>query len=157
MTCSKITDMIYEDGSISLSNRFQIWAHTAFCPDCAKKIERLESAKEMLREDFFPQTPELEDLIMARIAVIENEEESYENPAYAAAGGLSTRGWVIAGFIILVSLVTAYFGFDFQSLSNELGASFILPVGITVGIVVTSYGAFFIGSHLKELSERFGL
>jgi hypothetical protein len=35
--------------------------------------------------------------------------------------------------------------------------SFLLPVGITVGIVLTSYGALFIGGHLKELSERFRL
>jgi hypothetical protein len=35
--------------------------------------------------------------------------------------------------------------------------SYLLPVGITIGIVLTSYGALFIGSHLKELSERFGL
>jgi hypothetical protein len=30
-------------------------------------------------------------------------------------------------------------------------------VGITIGIVLTCYGALFIGSHLKELMERFGL
>jgi hypothetical protein len=35
--------------------------------------------------------------------------------------------------------------------------SFLLPVGITFGIVLTSYGALFIGSHLEEFSERFGL
>ena len=35
--------------------------------------------------------------------------------------------------------------------------SFLLPVGITIGVVLTTYGALFIGSHLKELSERFGL
>ncbi|MCL2196373.1 MAG: peptidoglycan-binding protein [Treponema sp.] len=156
MTCSKILDMIYEDGPIPLLNQLQIWAHTFFCSDCAEKINRYESAKEILQEDFFPKSPDFENSIMARIA-IEEEQKAVENPAYAAPGGLSTRGWVIAGFVILVSLVTAYFGFDFRSLANELGASFVLPVGITVGIVVTSYGAFFIGSHLKELTERFGL
>jgi len=156
MTCSKIMDMIYEDTDISFLSQLQIWAHTFFCSECAQKIERYESAKEILREDFFPSSPGFEDSIMARIAA-EEEQESYENAAYSIPGGLSTRGWVIAGLVILVSLVTAYFGFDFRSLANELGASFVLPVGITVGIVVTSYGALFIGSHLKEFSERFGL
>jgi hypothetical protein len=72
-------------------------------------------------------------------------------------GGLSTRGWVIAGFIILVSMATAFFGLDFQKLAQETGTSFLLPIGITIGIVLTTYGALFIGSHLQELSERFGL
>jgi len=156
MTCSKIMDMIYDDGPVPLLNQLQIWAHIFFCPECAHKIELYESAKEMLKADFFPASVELEDSIMARIA-IEEEQKAIENPAYAAPGGLSTRGWVIAGLVILISLVTAYFGFDFRSLANELGASFMVPIGITVGIVVTSYGALFIGSHLKELSERFGL
>jgi len=30
-------------------------------------------------------------------------------------------------------------------------------MGITIGIILTTYGALFIGSHLKQLSERFGL
>jgi len=157
MTCSKIIDMIYEDEPIPYLNQLQIWVHVFFCPECAQKIERYESAKDILREDFFPPSCEMENSIMARIAIEDKETEVYENPAHAAPGGLSTRGWVIAGLVILISLVTAYFGFDFRSLANELGASFVLPVGITVGIVVTSYGAFFIGSHLKELTERFGL
>ena len=89
--------------------------------------------------------------------VAAEEEQQETEEIYAVPGGLSTRGWVIAGLIILVSLVTAFFGLDFQKLALETGMSFLLPVGITIGIVLTSYGALFIGSHLKELSERFGL
>jgi hypothetical protein len=33
----------------------------------------------------------------------------------------------------------------------------MIPIGITIGIMLTGYGALFIGSHLKEFSERFGL
>ena len=93
------------------------------------------------------------------MAAIAAEEEKNPEPEeiFAIPGGLSTRGWVIAGLIILISLSTAFLGMDFEHIANVAGMSFMLPVGITIGIVLTSYGALFIGSHLKELTERFGL
>jgi len=158
MTCSKILDMVYdycgEDDSMPLLVQIQIWLHTIVCPSCAQEIERLEVSRAIMRDSFFPSSPCLEDIIMAR--VIEDELAETEE-SYAVPAGLSTRGWVIAGLIILVSLATVFFGLDFQQIADETGISFLLPVGITIGIVVTTYGALFIGSHLKELTERFGL
>jgi len=163
MSCSKILDMVYEYSgneplsgcSMPLVNQVQVWLHTIVCPNCAQEIERFEVSKSIMREDFFPASADLEDAIMARIA--EQRQETAEETPYAIPGGISTRGWIIAGLVILVSLVTAFFGLDFQKLANESGISFLLPVGITIGCVLTIYGALFIGSHLKELTERFGL
>ena len=157
MGCLKILDMVYghSEDSMPLLGQFQIWLHTVTCPNCARKIERLEASKAIMREDFFPPSPELEDSIMIKISIEEEQTELEES--YAVPGGLSTRAWVIAGLVILVSLATAFFGLDFKNLADETGTSFLLPVGITIGIVLTTYGALFIGSHLKELTERFGL
>ncbi|MDR0323656.1 MAG: peptidoglycan-binding protein [Treponema sp.] len=163
MNCSKLLDLIFEysnsehgsEDSMPLFSQMQIWLHTFLCQDCAEKIKRFETAKEIMHHDFFPFSPGLEDSIMAKIAAEEKETET--SVPYAIPGGLSVRGWIIAGLIILISLATAFFGFDFQKIAQETGASFLLPVGITIGIVLTVYGAFFIGSHLKEFSERFGL
>jgi len=157
MNCSKILDMYYEsqeggEGSISLLSQIQMWAHIFFCPDCAEKIERYKDARTIMKEDFFPSSaPALEETIMAKIEAEQADE------AHDTVGGFSTQSWVIAGFVILISLATAFFGIAFKSLALESGMSFMLPIGITIGIVLTTYGAFFIGSHLKELSERFGL
>jgi hypothetical protein len=150
-------DMVYEwsEDTMPLPNQIQVWLHTFICPNCAQEIERFEVSKAIMREDFFPPSPDLEDSIMARAAIEDEQTDTEES--HAVPGGLSTRGWVIAGLIILVSLATAFFGLDFQNLADETGMSFLLPVGITVGIVLTTYGALFIGSHLKELTERFGL
>ena len=157
MICSKILDMVYEysENSMPLLNQIQVWLHTIVCPNCAQEIERFEVSKAIMREDFFPPSPGLENSIMSRIAAEENIQETEET--YAVPGGLSTKGWVIAGFIILLSFATAFFGLDFQNLADQTGTSFLLPVGITIGIILTTYGALFIGSHLKELTERFGL
>jgi len=160
MNCSKIMDLFYESqeggesigGTMPFLNQIQVWAHSLFCPVCAEKIEHYEAAKIIMKEDFFPSTPpSLEETIMARIDAEQADE------AHDTIGGFSTQSWVIAGFVILISLATAFFGIAFQSLALESGMSFMLPIGITIGIVLTTYGAFFIGSHLKELSERFGL
>jgi hypothetical protein len=156
MSCLKIMDLYYEDdGHMPLLNQLRIWAHTFFCHDCAAKIHQYENAKAILKEDFFPYSPEQEDRIMARIAA--EKEQTEADTAYAAPGGISTRAWVISGLIIFISLTTAFFGLDFKNLASVSGMSFMLPMGITIGIVLTTYCALFIGSHLKELSERFGL
>jgi len=157
MSCSKMMDLYYElqegkEGTVSFLSQIKLWVHLLFCSACAEKIERYQNATTIMKEDFFPSSPDLEKSIMARIEIEQADEESYDT-----AGGFSTQSWVIAGVAILVSLTTVFFGLDFQRLALEWGMSFMLPVGITIGIVLTTYGAFFIGSHLKELSERFGL
>jgi len=162
MNCSKILDMVYHysdneldgENSMPFLTQIQIWLHTFFCPDCAREIERFQMTRDLMRTDFFPPSPGLEELIMKKVAA---EEEQTETASSVFPGGLSTRGWVITGLIIFVSLTTAFFGLDFNKIAHETGMSFLLPVGITIGIVLTTYSAFFIGSHLKELSERFGL
>ena len=158
MRCSKILDAVYEYSGgepMPLLLQIQVGLHTIICPNCAQEIERFEVCRDILREDFLPPSPGLEDSIMTIIAKEKEQPEAEE--VFATPGGLSTRGWIIAGLIILISLSTVFFGMDFNRIALEAGMSFLLPVGITIGIVLTSYGAFFIGSHLKELSERFGL
>jgi hypothetical protein len=151
-------DMVYEYSdephvtAAGVINQILIWLHTLVCQDCVREIKKYEESRRILMKDFFPPSPELEDTIMAVIAAEEKQTE-----ADLTSGVLSIRGWVIAGLIILISLATASFSLDFKKLALETGMSFLLPVGITVGIVLTSYCAIFIGSHLDELSERFGL
>jgi hypothetical protein len=169
MNCEKILDTVFEhageeplNGNMSFLTQLRVNLHLLFCPDCARQLKRFNAAWELLRDDFLPPAPGLEDSIMAMITLEEEKAcvlEQEETTAYAleVPGGLSTKGWVIAGLILLVSLATAFFSFDFNHVALEAGISFLLPVGITIGIVLTSYGALFIGSHLKELTERFDL
>jgi len=163
MDCARVKDLIYEysgndhgsEGSMPLLDQIQISLHAFFCQNCTRDIALFENARNIMREDFFPPSPDIENPIMARISAEEDISDTEE--IYATPGGISTRGWVIAGLIIMVSLATAFFGIDFKNIARESGMSFLLPIGITIGVVLTTYGALFIGSHLKELSERFGL
>jgi hypothetical protein len=167
MNCNKMMDKFYEYSggeSLPLLLQLRISLHLFFCPGCTQEVERFEAVRDMLHSDFFPPSPDFEDTIMALIAGENSDarsssalEEGEWLEAPDTPGGLSTRGWVIAGIIILFSLASAFIGLDFNEIALAAGMSYLLPVGIITGIVLTSYGALFIGSHLKELSERFGL
>jgi len=164
MICAKVLEKIYENygeeqQDVSLLTQIQVGMHLFFCPDCARENERFMICRDILRNDFIPPSPDFENSVMA---MIPGEETGFEETVQPVAqppipGFLSTRGWVIAGVIMMVSLMSAFFGLEFNKIAHAAGMSFLLPVGITIGIALTIYGALFIGSHLKELSERFGL
>lgn len=146
MDCSKVLDRVYEDEKMPLFMRIRIGLHLIACDACARKVERYGECREILLGGFMPSAPGLEGKVMA---MIEAEESDASQAAESeVAGGFSTKGWVIVGLAMLVSLATAFF---------ITGKTYIIPIGITVGIVLTIYSLLFIGSHLKELSERFGL
>ncbi|MDR0708679.1 MAG: peptidoglycan-binding protein [Spirochaetaceae bacterium] len=156
-----ILDKIYDfsmrssaDCSVSLLNRLEIALYIIFSSRYAVRYLRLEAVREILRSDFLPPVPELEDSIMECINA-DTVEMLYEeqNPSYE----VSFRGWVITGFVVLFSLVMSLFGVGFVRMIPDVASSFLLPIGITIGVIVTVYGSLFIGSHLKELSDRFGL
>jgi hypothetical protein len=156
-----ILDRIYDfslgtsgDNSFSFLGRLEIALYIVFSPRYAREYLRLEATREILRADFFPPVPELEDSIMELIGT-ENMEvlEAGRNSVYE----VSFRNWVVAGLVILISLATSFFGTDSVRVIPDYASSFLLPIGITIGLVVTAYGALFIGTHLKELSNRFGL
>ncbi|MDR1862470.1 MAG: peptidoglycan-binding protein [Treponema sp.] len=159
LCCREITDKMIEslgDEDISPFVQIRIFLHLLFCHDCAEKAKNFEVFRNIMKTDFFPPSPELVETIMVKLPEGEDEEAA-EFPAMAVPGGVSTLGWVIIGFFILISLATSFFGLVFAKVADAEGSSFLLPVGLTIGAVLTGYGVLFIGSHLKELSARFRL
>jgi hypothetical protein len=151
MKCDEFKKMVYEnEEKLSVRERLALAFHVFFCGRCAQELRRFEDTHDLLVSGFITPSPDFSDAIMDRIYAEEQEQEVFDIP-----GGFRTRGWVIAGIIILVSLVTSFFGGDFISIAASQGSSFLRPLGILIGIIISAYGALFIGSHLKELSERF--
>ena len=156
MTCRGFMDKIYDDlgtGECSPAESLQLKAHRLFCPRCAAEERALRAAWRLLGDgEFFPESPDLAEGIMARVYAEEPVSAGEEPEAVA---GVSFRGWVVTGFIVLISLSTSFFGVEFGKIAASQGSSFLLPVGLTIGCVLTGYGALFIGSHLKAFSLRF--
>jgi hypothetical protein len=159
MSCAKILDIVYEQEDMSLFNRIRVGLHLLVCPDCAQEVERFEVCRDILNNDFLSPASDLEDAVMSMISAEEaaNTAEIAEASETEVPGGFSIRGWIIAGIVMLVSLATVFFGLEFNKVALIAGMAFTIPIGITIGIALTSYGALFIGSHLKTLSDRFGL
>ncbi|MCL2834189.1 MAG: peptidoglycan-binding protein [Treponema sp.] len=161
--CAEIRDMLFEqdDEGGSMLQKLRIKIHLLFCPGCAAAYRQLEICGDLIRSGFFPPSPSFEDRIMEQIA---REGSADDIPADEITdtvpevpGGFSFRAWVIIGFFIFASLTSSFIGMDSYGLVSKFGSSFLVPAGITVGIMLTGYGAFFIGSHLKELTEHFKL
>jgi hypothetical protein len=157
MKCDDALDTIYQaEDLLPLWKRLGLAFHIIVCGKCAAHLGTYEKACSLLRTSFFPPSPDFSSTIMNRIFSETCDEDAGNEPVFEA-GGFSTRAWVIAGVIMLFSLASLFFGEDFASIALDQGSSFLLPLGIITGAVITGYGALFIGSHLKELSERFKL
>jgi hypothetical protein len=144
MNCDKAMDTVYEEwgtASPRFLARLGAHLHILCCARCAAEAALLKSARSLMRESFPPPPAELEERIMRSI----NAEE--QGGEYPEVPGVSFRSWVVTGFIVLLSLSSSFF---------REGAP-PLHIGITVGAILTAYGAIFIGSHLKELTARFNL
>ena len=155
MDCETLLDTVYEaekESVLPILIQMRIWLHQLGCSACATELKALRSVEEIMKTDFISPAPDFSGIIMERL-----HEETAADKAMDAPAGFSLRGWIIVGFFVLLSLCSIFFGTNFIHIANVEGLSFLLPVGITIGVVITCYGAFFIGSHLKELSSRFGL
>jgi len=155
MDCQTVMDTVYEaenDGPLPILTQIQVDLHFLCCPGCAEELRKLRRLREIMKTDFFPASPNFGDSLMECLSQEATMEEETDAPT-----GFSFRGWVVIGFFVLFSLSSSFFGVDFIEIADAAGLSFLLPVGLTVGLIVTCYGALFIGSHLKELSARFRL
>ena len=117
---------------------------------------KLELCNEILKSDFFPSSPSFEERVMEQIYAEEIQAKHFMETGQEEPGGFSFRAWVIIGFVLLVSSILL-FGLDLSILASGFDSSFLIPLGITIGIMLTGYGAFFIGSHLNELRTHFKL
>jgi hypothetical protein len=140
-----------EGGSVPLFAQLRLWFHLLTCPACEKEVRYWRALQEIMKTDFFPPAPPVEEFLMERL-----EESAGVHEALAPAG-FSLRLWVLIGCFVLISLGSSFFGMNFIEIANTEGQSFLLPVGITIGVVLTGYGALFIASHLEELTARFHL
>jgi len=163
MDCQSVLTTIFETEKVTdlpFTTQLQITVHCLFCPGCAAEINDWRRAEAIMHSDFFPPSPHFADALIERIHD-ESErfkpEEVFTQEGHFDPAGFSLRAWVLTGCFVLLSLTSVFFGMHFTQIVDATGLSFLLPVGITVGVVLTCYGAFFIGSHLDELSTRFRL
>jgi hypothetical protein len=154
MKCDEKLDKILctdDDTTLSLFMRLQFYIHTFFCDHCRFVIHQYEDSAELMRNNFFYDTPDMSDNIMYQI--LNNESISKDTEIHE---WISFKKWIIAGCIIVVSLVSAFFGFNFNEVASSTDSSYMLSIGLVIGLIVSIYGLLFIGTQMKQLRHFFG-
>jgi hypothetical protein len=149
MKCDEKLDKILcadDDTSLSFITRVQFFLHTFFCDRCRVVMEHYEDSRDLMKNDFFYDIPDLSDTIMNEILREETVLEDVENYEW-----VSFKKWIVGGCIILVSLVSAFFGFNFNAVAVSGDSSYMLSVGLVIGLIVSIYGSLFIGTQMKQL------
>ncbi|MFQ3547659.1 MAG: hypothetical protein SNJ56_04915 [Termitinemataceae bacterium] len=148
MQCDDVRNYLVQHsdarGRIPLYRKIPVLLHLARCPSCRTLYQRFVKSLQLLaalpawQSAAVPE--ELPDSIMSRIASCAPLD------APGAQNPVSFRNWITVGLVIFIALI---------SLPFSLEDSLLLI--ITLSIFLTLYGSLFIGSHIRELSDHFGL
>jgi thiol-disulfide isomerase/thioredoxin len=157
MNCKEAEEKIFWAEQYRLFDRVLLAFHTLRCPHCRKEARLYDQSMELMREDFFSEAAWQGGFALADNVMRIIEENEVEMDFEEAVSPISIARWIITGIVIILSFAVVFFGRDFDKIADSQGTAFLLPVGITIGVVVTSYCGLFIASHLKELSSKFGL
>jgi len=119
--------------------------HLASCPACRARVAEQAAALEAIRAAAAgPLDAELEDAIEDRVMAAVHLLPRPRRELHA-------RDWAISGLVIFASLALVPFDANYGLLRDLVGESFTMPLCLVLGLVVTIYGAVFIGTHMEEL------
>ncbi len=142
MKCEQVAE--YVDRSIdSKGIPFLTWLriglHLLLCSHCRKETTRLQRLYAILPTLQIKNTPSICNDIMKEILKDNSLEESGNQVP------VSYLNWLVGGIILFLSLI------------GTLLTRGTLAIVLTLSIILTVYGALFIGSHLKKFSEKLHL
>lgn len=120
--------------------------HAATCPSCAKVAEKIQAALVTYR---------LPDLVSSVDLVPRVRDLIPFLPAPRRV--VSMRNWLVAGFLLLLSLGGLPLTGGYRALSSQYGMGFSLPLILVLSGALTIYIGLFALSHLDELATRFKL
>jgi len=132
-----------EDGHLPLLVRL----HLSRCASCTAEYTRMRKAIDFMRSEYLPRSPDLAELIMTAIRTSPKAE----------IAPVSFRDWAIVGIVILAAIAIAPLGSAFSWVKKSFGSDFLLPLNVVLGLILSAYGALFIGTHLNEFVIRFKL
>ncbi len=125
---------------------WRIKFHILFCKNCRQEIRKLtEELNSLTCKTPFYITRDISDDVMNIINNFRTVQQK----------NMSNFKWIAAGAIMLSSMFLVSFSNSMIWLKSTFGSSFIIPLSIVQGLVITGYAALFIGSHLDGLKKTF--
>jgi hypothetical protein len=144
MTCKDFQDRLDECEAPGLPAELQL--HAAVCPACATTAGRVQAALAAYRlpdqassVNLVPRLRELLPVLPAPRRVV------------------SMRNWLLAGFMLLLSLGGLPLMAGYRTLSYRYGTGFSLPLILVMSLVLSLYVGLFVLSHLDEFAARLKL
>lgn len=124
---------------------FFLRLHLAACPACRARVAEREAALKTIRAAAAkPVDAALEEAIETRVMAAVRLMPAPRRELHA-------REWVISGLVIFASLALVPFDANYGILRDFFGEGFTMPLCLVLGLVLTIYGAVFIGTHMTEL------
>jgi hypothetical protein len=118
--------------------------HMLYCKVCRKEIHSLQQTFLNLKgKEPFNMLDDLSSIIMNAI---------YSDQVLYGKTVSSTK-WLSVGSLIILSMLGLTFCNSFSSLKLYFGEHLEIPLNIVMGLTITIYVAFFIGSHLDETKK----
>lgn len=120
--------------------------HLARCPKCAARVEMRRRAILLYRLPASGEGADIVDRVMAALPFLERPRRE-----------MPLRNWVVTGLVLSASVVLVPAQGVFSRVIDTYGPQWMLPFVLVFGFSVAIFGAFFIVTHMNELSDRFGL
>jgi hypothetical protein len=119
--------------------------HLSRCPSCRARVEGLDAAIESWRAQEGEALPAreaeaVEGRVMAAVRLMPRPHRE-----------LHARNWILAGLVIVASMAFIPYDRNFLFIKELFGESYTLPLFLVLGLLLTVYGAVFIGTHMEEL------
>ncbi|GMO48766.1 MAG: hypothetical protein Ta2B_30380 [Termitinemataceae bacterium] len=158
MDCKSVRDILYDNVELSspmlLFYRIQAAIHLLHCKDCTAHKNIIEKSNAIMERDFLlPVSAKEENEFCDSIMNVLSKTSQNVNfeKLDEKEKRFSIYVWALTGTVICGSLIAAFFNINILN-AKEMNA-FIVPLSITIGGIVTAYGAMFIVCHLKVLTE----
>ncbi|GAB1433669.1 hypothetical protein MASR2M29_22950 [Spirochaetota bacterium] len=141
MTCRHFLELLDRMDNIDIQE--EMAAHAASCPGCAAELSAVMAGLRLYRLPDVCCSANLVPRIMAMLPLV---------PAPKRL--VSMRNWVLAGLLIMGSVVLVPFMSDFRVLKETFGPAFTIPVSMAFGLIITIYSGIFVISHIDEFGRR---
>ncbi len=143
MKCDKAISYYLQNDEIGRIP-FKVRIHTFFCPVCSGEIMQLMLMFRLLEEkSIWEMDKDIKDNVMDKI----------QRQSVFAEKRISGLKWVVIGIIIFASMFLINFSESFMWLKEQFGSSFVIPMSIVLGLVLTVYLMLFTSSNIDFLEK----
>lgn len=143
MKCEKMIEYYLKQEQSDYLPLIVRW-HMLFCPGCRSEVRKIRNVvKEAGTTSLYKIPVDMSDLIMNEILM---SNVQYDKD-------VSSLRWFFAGLLIFLSIFLVSYSDSLIWLKGHLGSGLEIPLNLVLGIAITVYAVFYIGTHLEQAKK----